>query len=93
MSRTTIVQVRAAFNAYRRQLDTMGMDTSQIELIHTTAAGYRVVKSDGNGGPGTRTGGHLGFTASEAYTVLMAMTRAMNFATTWSVENFERVNR
>lgn len=93
MSRVTIVQVRAAFNAYLRQLQTMGMDTSTLELVHAPAAGYRVVKADGNGAPGTRTGGHIGFTAKDAYSTLATITTAMRFATTWSVENFERVNR
>lgn len=92
--RVTINDVHAAFSAYQRQLATMGYDASELTLTRdSTAAGWRVVKRDGNGAPAIRLNGQLGFTSREAYNTLRTVTDGMKFATTWSVENFERVNR
>lgn len=92
--RTTIVDVRVAFTAYLRQLGIMGYDTSGVDLVHTQNGPYRAVIGSGTkGAPGTRHNGLIGHTASEAYATLHTMTNSLKFATEWSVEHIERVNR
>lgn len=90
--RNTIVDVRAAFTEYLFQLATMGYDTKGMGVTRLTSS-YIVEMPSGNTAPGTLMGNRLGSTATEALHTLRTATAAMKFATTWAVENYERVTR
>lgn len=79
----TIVNVRAAFCAYQTQLSAIGYDAFNVSLVHAPGGPYRAVLNDKTGAPGTRPGGLLGHTASEAHAALWYMASTLKFAAEW----------
>lgn len=94
--RITIVDLRVQAERYGQVLDTLGFPKDGITL-EKTQSGWTLTGPEGQGAPGVvghgMEPGFIGSTAREAYTTIQTIIKAIQFATTWSVENFERVTR
>ncbi|AWY07471.1 hypothetical protein SEA_UNTPL_71 [Streptomyces phage UNTPL] len=96
-SRVTIVDVRRVFTErYIPQLQTLGVPTDGLTLEKLTGH-YSVTDKDGQAAPGVvghgMAPGFVGGTAAEAYTTLVTISKALEFAGSWMVENPQRVLR
>lgn len=95
-SRITAVDIRVQAERYGQVLDTLGVPKDGITL-EKTQSGWTLTDRDGQKAPGVvghgMEAGFIGSTAREAYTALQLIIASMEFATQWTVANFERVTR
>lgn len=96
-TRTTIVDVRRVLTErYVPQLQALGVPVEGIKLEKLTGH-YSLTDKDGYGAPGVvgngLANGYIGGTAAEAYTTLVTIAKALEFAGSWMVSNPERVLR
>ncbi|AXH49460.1 hypothetical protein SEA_CROSBY_72 [Streptomyces phage Crosby] len=96
-TRTTIVDVRRVFTErYIPQLQALGVPTDGLTLEKLTGH-YSLTDTDGVAAPGVvghgMAPGFIGQTAAEAYTTLITISKTLEFAGSWMVQNAERVLR
>lgn len=96
-SRVTIVDVRRVFTErYIPQLQALGVPTDGLTLEKLTGH-YSLTDADRKGAPGVvghgMAPGYIGGTAAEAYTTIVTISKALEFAGSWMVANPQRVMR
>jgi hypothetical protein len=96
-TRTTVADLRRIVEErYVPQLQALGVPTDGITLSRETGH-YTLTDADGMPAPGVvghgMSSAFVGGTATEAYTTIQAISKALEFAGSWMVQNAERVLR